>query len=411
MKILHTADWHLNERLGRIPRQKDIADRLREIAFYLDEYEVDVMIVAGDLFSRFMRYDELENAFKDAHDIFKPFLLRGGTILAISGNHDTEALFSILRLANDLASPIDPSQQGPRPNGRLYLAPEPAVIPLIDKTGLPVQFVLMPYPTPETYLDGQSKFKSLDERNRILQQKFAQRLRDIQSNRDVFDLTKRSVLITHIYVRGVEVNAESRRELSEAEEVPFNLNDMPTGWDYVACGHIHRPQMIGNMPHVRYAGSVERLDAGESQDEKSVVLLEIGPSGCTTKPQILPLHATPIYHVEIENPETELPHMKERYPNHEQAIVSCHMTYTPGGVYSPDDILRTVEQIFPRIYREHLENTAAIYTSSNLEHDFSFLNVPGTVIHYLETQLKEDPDRDEILALAAEMLANKGSVQ
>jgi DNA repair protein SbcD/Mre11 len=49
MRILHTADWHLNDRLGRLDRQEDIVARLEEIASYLEEHQVDVMVVAGDL--------------------------------------------------------------------------------------------------------------------------------------------------------------------------------------------------------------------------------------------------------------------------------------------------------------------------------------------------------------------------
>ncbi len=52
MRILHTADWHLTEKLGPIDRRPDLIARLQEIATYLDEYRVDVMVVAGDIFSQ-----------------------------------------------------------------------------------------------------------------------------------------------------------------------------------------------------------------------------------------------------------------------------------------------------------------------------------------------------------------------
>ncbi len=52
MRILHTSDWHLNDRLYWIDRQPDIKNRLQELAGYLQEHAVDVMVVAGDLFSQ-----------------------------------------------------------------------------------------------------------------------------------------------------------------------------------------------------------------------------------------------------------------------------------------------------------------------------------------------------------------------
>lgn len=406
MKILHTADWHLNERLGRVHLQTNIAARLREIVHYLDEHNVDVMLVAGDLFSRYMRYDELESAFKDAHEIFKPFLLRGGTILALSGNHDTEAVFSILRMAVDLASPIDPAQSGPRPRGRLYLAPSPAVITLEDKRGLPVQFVLMPYPRRENYLDGQTRIDSTDEENRLLQQKFAEYLRSIQANRQAFDPTRHSVLMTHIYVRGVEVNPESGRELSEAEEIPFNLSDIPTGWAYVACGHIHQAQPIGTIAHVRYAGSIERLDAGERNDEKSVVLFEIGPTGLIGEPQLLPLDATPIYQVEITDPDTQLTDLEARYPDHDRALVSYRVIHTPGGTHTLDQLFSRLGEVFPNWYQRRVDNGVSPLAPADATSERTLKDVHGTVIHYLESRLKDHADRDEILALAGELLVN-----
>ena len=107
MRILHTADWHLHERLKGFPRRPHLVKRLEEIAGYLDEHQVDVMIVAGDLFSQGQRIEELSEAVSDIQRIFKPFLLKGGTIVAVSGNHDNEHVFNFMRNMLDLAVPID----------------------------------------------------------------------------------------------------------------------------------------------------------------------------------------------------------------------------------------------------------------------------------------------------------------
>ena len=76
MRILHTADWHLNHRLGRIDRNDDICRSLERIAGYLEEYHVDVMVVAGDLFDR-ARPDEHRQGVATIREIFLPFLARG----------------------------------------------------------------------------------------------------------------------------------------------------------------------------------------------------------------------------------------------------------------------------------------------------------------------------------------------
>src|SRR5579859_5861040 len=102
MRILHTADWHLTEKLGSIDRLSDLIARLQEIALYLDEYKVDVMVIAGDIFSQCTRMEDLEKAMADINNTFKPFLLKGGTIVAITGNHDNEHFFAMLLTAFDL---------------------------------------------------------------------------------------------------------------------------------------------------------------------------------------------------------------------------------------------------------------------------------------------------------------------
>src|SRR5690349_10805469 len=57
MKILHTADWHLGDRLGRIDRTEDLRRAVERVARYCGEHQVDVLLVAGDLFSELARPD------------------------------------------------------------------------------------------------------------------------------------------------------------------------------------------------------------------------------------------------------------------------------------------------------------------------------------------------------------------
>jgi DNA repair protein SbcD/Mre11 len=303
MRILHTADWHLHERLKRVPRRPHLIKRMEEIAGYLDEKHVDVMVVAGDLFSQGQRMEEVSEAVSDIQRIFKPFLLKGGTIVAISGNHDNEHIFNFMRSMLDLAVPLDASATGPRPPGRLYLAARPTVLELADPAGQSVQFVLMPYPTPARYLSGDTTpYESLARRNQLLHHKFEEK-RDLLLN-TVINKHLRSVLVSHIHVRGTQVY--TRHHVSESDDVVIEQGEIPAYLEYIAYGHIHAPGMLNNTPHVRYAGSIERMNVGECNDNKSVVLVDIGPDGRRGDPLCLPLHATPIYRVEILHPDTDM---------------------------------------------------------------------------------------------------------
>src|SRR5436305_5072418 len=105
MRILHTADWHLGDRLGRIDRTDDLRRSVERVAGYCTEEKVDVLLVAGDLFSEMSRPDSLRDSIGHIEEVFEPFLLAGGTILALTGNHDNENFCQTLRLVMNLAAP------------------------------------------------------------------------------------------------------------------------------------------------------------------------------------------------------------------------------------------------------------------------------------------------------------------
>jgi exonuclease SbcD len=401
MRILHTSDWHMNDRLGHRNRQSDIVARFEEIATYLEEHRVDVMAVSGDLFSTYTRMEELRDAIGDVNSIFKPFLLRGGTIVAISGNHDNEALFNLLRFTLDLAYPIDPGSHGPRPRGRLYLAAQPTYLLLEDAAGEQVQFVLMPYPTAARYLrDDNTRYNSHDERNRLLHEALRKKLDQFKER--TIDPRLPSAMFAHIHVRGSEVH--NLYHISEREDVIFEPGEIPTNWAYVGYGHIHKPQNIDGVEHVRYAGSIERFDYGERDDEKSVVLIDIGPKGRRGEPTCLPLDATPIYHIEITDPEAQLPTLRNLYPQGDRALVSYKLIYKPGE-HNRDAIRQEIESMFPRWCRSEIVPDVARMSSEMVHATTRLRDVPGTVRTYLQNNIAADnPYRDDLLALVEELL-------
>jgi exonuclease SbcD len=404
MRLLHTADWHLNDRLGRIPRQPDIVARLEEIAAYLETYSVDVMLVAGDLFSQHTRLEELRDAVSDVNRIFKPFLLRGGTIVAISGNHDNDAFLDLLRLALGLAEPIDARQKGPRPGRRMYLASGPTSLLLADKTEQQVQFVLMPYPSVIYYLKReQVHYASLEERNVLLHQAFLRRLQALEKT--AFAAHPRYILIAHLHVRGKQ--AHNLYHITKREDVIFDMKEISGTWDYVALGHIHKSQALSDISSVHYACSIERLDESERDEQKSVVLLDIGPNGLVSEPECLPLHATPIYHIAISDPATDIPRLQHMYKDAQRALVSYRLEYTPG-VDDRESIVHELERIFPRWYKREIvprdtDNQAAFDDVSEQVTETK-QDVASTVKAYVQQRMADNPERGDVLALLDELL-------
>src|SRR5436305_299791 len=200
MRILHTADWHLADRLGRIVRTYDLRRAVERVAGYCAEEKVDLLLVAGDLFSELAGPDSLREAIRHLQEVFEGFLRNGGTILTLTGNHDKENFCQTLRHAMNLASPGgQPAGREEAPTGRLYLATEPSLLRLGDRaTGTAVQFVFMPYPTPTRYLadEAAQRYQSLDEKNRHLMAAYTSKLHALQVD-EHFDPALPTVLGAH----------------------------------------------------------------------------------------------------------------------------------------------------------------------------------------------------------------------
>jgi DNA repair exonuclease SbcCD nuclease subunit len=265
----------------------------------------------------------------------------------------------------------------------------------------------MPYPTTRRYLDETAaQFRTVEERNRNLKAAFAARLQGILAD-PRFDKALPTVLAAHIFVQGAVLPHEY--VLTEQETMELPGGDLPTGsFAYVALGHVHKPQFLMGLPHVRYAGSIERMNLGEADDSKSVVVVDVGPRGLRGQPLPLPLEATTFYEVSIATPPVQLPRLRQDYPDAGRALVKCHVTYTAGRDHL-DAVLHELHQVFPRIYRCTWQEARALPTGPDPEPDPdpASRSFSETIIDYLKGQLNDNPNSDELLALARTLLAEE----
>src|SRR5579884_3518366 len=386
MRILHTADWHLGDRLRRVER----------IAAYCAEEKADVLLVAGDLFSELAGPDGLREAVRHLQSVFEGFLHDGGSILALTGNHDKETFCQTLRHAMSLAAPLNDRPGAVLPTGRLYLAVEPSLVRLPDRNGdHTVQFLLMPYPTPARYLTDAAvqRYQGLDEKNKNLVKAYTSKLNELQAH-EAFDWGLPTVLGAHVAVKGSEMPTLFR--LSEEEDVVFSDEAVPLGFAYVALGHIHKPQALNGHEHVRYCGSIDRLDLGESANQPGVLIVDVGPEGRRDEPYTLPLEPTPLYRVEIRSPSEELPLLAEKYPDHERAVVRIDCTWK-AGTDNREEVLRELDRLFPRWYDRNLVEINALDGTLVAGEPARTRSFQDTVRDYLEQELA---NHDELLRKA-----------
>jgi exonuclease SbcD len=406
MRILHTADWHLGDRLGRIDRTDDLRRAVERVADYCRAEKVDVLLVAGDVFSELAGPDALRDSIRHLQEVFQGFLRQGGTILALTGNHDKENFCQTLRHAMHLAAPIADDSGGVVPPGRLYLATGPSLLRLGDRaTGGQVQFILMPYPTPTRYLidEASQKYQSLDEKNRHLMAAFTAKLKALQEG-EGFDANLPTVLGTHIHVQGSTLSRTLFR-LTPEEDVVLDDADLPSGFAYIALGHIHRAQFLGGHAHIRYSGSIERMDLGEKDDEKGVVVFDLGAAGLIGEPRVLSMEATKIYEVVIHAPRIELPAFRDRFPDAQRDLVRIDLNYT-AGIDNREEALRELEEIFPRWYDRTITEANALGETLSLHGPTRSRSFEDTVRDYLMQELTNhsEEERAAVLSRAESLL-------
>ena len=259
MNILHTSDWHIGKRLMDRERLPEQIAALDEIARICDERAVDLVLVAGDVFDTYMPSAEAEQAF--FHAISRIAGERRAVVL-ISGNHDdgVRLAASAPLAAQEGIYLFGGGQEiadcgGGRPvravaAGEGYLVVENA-------QGERVYINALPYPN-EARLKEEKTEESYADKLR----------RRIERGDAGFTGGMPHILLSHLFVAGGKVSESERDiDLGGARAVPVSLFE---GFDYVALGHLHKPQKIGG--NVRYCGSLLQYSFDERED-KQVILL------------------------------------------------------------------------------------------------------------------------------------------
>ncbi|MBA4742860.1 MAG: exonuclease SbcCD subunit D [Azoarcus sp.] len=257
MRFLHTADWHLGRLFhGRslIEDQVHVLDRF--VALVRD-VRPDAVLIAGDVYDRAVPPAEAVNLLDDT--LSRIVLGEGVPVVLIAGNHDSaERLGFGARLFADHGLTIA---------GRIDAAP--VVVPFEDAHGR-VMVHALPYADPAQVRDILGvEITGHDAAMAAL----------VARARAAHPAGARSVLVAHAFVAGGS-ESESERPLSVGGSGTVDAAHF-AGFDYVALGHLHRPQRAG-ADHVQYSGSLLKYSLSEVDHAKSVSLVELGAAGETT---------------------------------------------------------------------------------------------------------------------------------
>jgi DNA repair protein SbcD/Mre11 len=270
MRILHTSDWHLGQYFLGHSRQ---AEHQKLIAWLVEQtrlHAVDSVLIAGDIFDTgappsYARelYYTLILALRDA----------GVGLTLLAGNHDSVAVLEESRnLLTALHTVVIPSVQDD-PNEQVRV--------LTTRDGKPGAIVCtIPFIRARDVLQsiaGQSARDKQESLQDAIHAHYQALFALAEQKRVELDAHLPIIATGHLTTVGASAS-ESVREIYVGALEAFPTGAFPAA-DYIALGHIHRPQKVGGFEHIRYSGSPIPLSFDEARQQKEMLLVDVSEDG------------------------------------------------------------------------------------------------------------------------------------
>ncbi|HSR68829.1 MAG TPA: exonuclease SbcCD subunit D [Acidobacteriota bacterium] len=256
MRFLHTGDWHVGKMLrgrSRIWEQEAVLNEILEIA---SSRQVDLVLVAGDLFESHAPSPEAERV---VYGFLARLAQRHLPTLVIGGNHDHPKRLAAL---SALLQPLG-----------IFVRPEPAAaneggVIELEAGGEKVKVACLPFVSERRVVDACQLMGPEEEWFQEYKDRVGQMCRMLAES---FQEDTVNILMAHLHVFGAETSG-SERAIHVAHPYAVDAGEFPESAQYVALGHLHRPQQIHCPVPCHYCGSTLQLDFGEQMQEKRVVV-------------------------------------------------------------------------------------------------------------------------------------------
>ena len=278
MRLLHTSDWHLGQHFMGKSRQ---AEHQALIGWLLEQVEaqaVDAVLVAGDIF-------DTGTPPSYARELYNQLVVRlnkaGVALLLLGGNHDSVATLGESR---ELLA-----HMGTTVIAATHADVATQVIVLPQRNGEPGCIVCaIPFIRPRDVLQSQpgqsAEDKQLSLQTAIQEHYGAVFAAAVERQTALaaelgpnFGRPLPIIATGHLTTVGASTS-ESVREIYVGALEAFPTSAFPPA-DYIALGHIHRPQKVGGLEHIRYCGSPLPLGFDEAKQQKEMLLVDLGNDG------------------------------------------------------------------------------------------------------------------------------------
>ena len=262
-RVVHTADWHLGKMLGEHSRAEEHARFLRFLLQSIGEQAVDLLIVAGDIFDS---ANPPQSAEAQYYNFLSELFSQGGcAVIVVAGNHDSPAH---LEAPRQILKALGAHVMGAWPS-----IPNEVIVPLPDAKSPQLVVAAVPFLRDRDVRTGQSGQSSAEIQQALVEGITRRYAEAAEAAKPWSEQGIPLLAIGHLTVNGATPSA-SERAIHVGGLGAVSGDCFPAVFDYVALGHLHRPQSAGGREQVVYAGSPIPLSFGEVEDQKSVRLLD-----------------------------------------------------------------------------------------------------------------------------------------
>lgn len=267
MKILHTSDWHIGKRLITRERLDEQAEVLDEIIQICEEENIELVLIAGDIFDTYTPSADAEELF------FQKIKLLAGqdrAVLLISGNHDDgvrlsaaaplaeeQGIYIVGNARNPLRMSATARKTRPVSSGKGYAVFE-------NEKQERIYVSTLPYPNEARFKEEKSELSYVEQMQKWIAE-------GESGNVDKLP----AIFMAHIFVAGgVVSDGEREIDLGGARAIPVEA--LPNS-DYIALGHLHKRQKMGKG-NCYYSGSPLQYAFDERAD-KGVKVFDLTTAG------------------------------------------------------------------------------------------------------------------------------------
>lgn len=273
MRIIHTGDWHLGKNLEGVSRLEEQERFIEDFIHTVENNNIDMVIISGDIYDNSNPPAMAERLFYSA---LRRICDNGKRIvLAIGGNHDNpDRLSAASPIAYEqgvilLGKPKSIAEVGNFGQHKVVDAGEGYFE--IEINGERAVIITIPYPSEKrlneilsTSIEEEDRQESYSNRVKELFYKLQEKYRE-----DTINLA-----VSHLFILGGE-ESESERPIQLGGSLAVSASALPEKAQYIALGHLHKPQLVKAKTICRYAGSPLQYSKSEIGYSKSFYIIDV----------------------------------------------------------------------------------------------------------------------------------------